>query len=120
MSGGDETIKKMASLLRSGATMLETTCPSCNVPLFRLKTGDVVCPSCGQRFILVQSDEEELEAYGDLALQELERNAIEKIRMLTYEMKEASDYQHIKRAAEVTLDLLKILRATRSLRKKSS
>ncbi|MEM2791177.1 MAG: Sjogren's syndrome/scleroderma autoantigen 1 family protein, partial [Thermofilaceae archaeon] len=56
----DEVVRKMAAMLKSGAAMLEQTCPFCNVPLFRLKTGEVVCPSCGQRFVIVSSDEEEL------------------------------------------------------------
>ena len=59
MSREDTAVKRMAQLLKSGATMLERVCPQCNVPLFRLKSGEIICPSCGQRFVIVQSEEEE-------------------------------------------------------------
>lgn len=52
-----EAIKKMADLLRAGATMLGESCPTCNTPLFRLKSGEVVCPVHG-RVLLISRDEE--------------------------------------------------------------
>ncbi|HIE55677.1 MAG TPA: hypothetical protein EYP90_10930, partial [Chromatiaceae bacterium] len=47
----------MADLLRAGATMLGESCPTCNTPLFRLKSGEVVCPVHG-RVLLISRDEE--------------------------------------------------------------
>jgi len=52
--GGDrDRLKRMADLLRSGATMLTDVCPECGVPLFRLRSGEVVCPECGRRAVYV-------------------------------------------------------------------
>ncbi|NON62549.1 Sjogren's syndrome/scleroderma autoantigen 1 family protein, partial [Acidianus sp. RZ1] len=52
------SVKKAAELLRQGAVMLTDSCPICNYPLFRTKSGDVVCPTHGKVY-LVKNDEEE-------------------------------------------------------------
>ncbi len=64
-----EGIKKMAELLRSGAVMLSQKCPveNCSFPLFRLRTGEVVCPVHG-RVYLVKSDEEAREIMSKISL----------------------------------------------------
>lgn len=38
----NEVVKKMSDLMRSGAVMLEHTCPLCGLPLFRIKSGEVL------------------------------------------------------------------------------
>lgn len=50
-------VKKMAALLMQGATMLQETCPLDGLPLFRLRTGEVVCPVHG-RVVIVASERE--------------------------------------------------------------
>ncbi len=112
----DEVVKKMASLLKSGATMLEQTCPFCNVPLFRLKTGEVVCPSCGQRFVIVSSDEEELQARGNLVLQELERAAVERLAEIASQLRGARDPSEVSEALDVAINLLRVIDYARKIR----
>lgn len=51
-------LREMADLLRDGATMLSQSCPFCNVPLFRLKSGDIICPSCKRRAVILREGEE--------------------------------------------------------------
>jgi len=41
-------IKRMTELLRGGATMLGEHCPLCGSPLFRLRSGEIVCPVHGR------------------------------------------------------------------------
>jgi len=77
-----ESVKKMAELLRSGAVMLPQKCPvkECSLPLFKLKTGEIVCPVHG-RVYLVSSDEEAREVIAKLsitqALDRLEKKVVE-------------------------------------------
>ena len=52
----DQNIKKMATLLRSGATMLDIYCPNCNYILFRLKNDQIYCPVCDREVMLVKDD----------------------------------------------------------------
>ena len=46
-------IERMAELLRSGNTMLNYSCPECNSPVFKKKSGELFCPSCNREVILV-------------------------------------------------------------------
>lgn len=52
----EQNIKKMATLLRSGATMLDIYCPNCNYILFRLKNDQIYCPVCDREVMLVKDD----------------------------------------------------------------
>lgn len=75
-------IRKMADLLKSGATMLSITCPRDKAPLFKLKTGEVICPICGTRFYIVQSEAEHATVTASIALDSLERNIVNKINQI--------------------------------------
>ncbi|MHA1727166.1 MAG: Sjogren's syndrome/scleroderma autoantigen 1 family protein [Promethearchaeota archaeon] len=48
----EDIIKKMASLLLQGATMLDLSCPQCGNLLYRLKNNKVYCPSCEREVII--------------------------------------------------------------------
>ncbi len=48
-----EDAKKMANLLKTGYTMLNLACPECNNPIFRNKSGDIFCPICNRKVLIV-------------------------------------------------------------------
>jgi UPF0148 protein len=56
MNNDNEQIKRMADLLKSGATMISENCPECNTPLFKIN-GEVWCPKCNKRVIIVKEGE---------------------------------------------------------------
>jgi UPF0148 protein len=88
VSSKSDPTKIMAELLKSGAVMLAETCPveGCNLPLFRLKSGEVVCPVHGRVYI-VRTDEEAREiyarAYTEQVLEKLEMQALRSIEVLS-------------------------------------
>ncbi|MFH0850041.1 MAG: Sjogren's syndrome/scleroderma autoantigen 1 family protein [Candidatus Bathyarchaeota archaeon] len=51
------SMKEMGELLRKGARMMSEACPECGTPLFRLKSGEIVCPSCNRPVKMVKGDE---------------------------------------------------------------
>lgn len=65
-------LRKAVELMRSGAILLSEVCPVCKSPLFRLRSGEVVCPIHG-RVILVKTEEEVAEAGVLGTLTELEK-----------------------------------------------
>ena len=81
-------VKKMADLLRSGATMLAEHCPKCGLPLFRLRSGEVVCPIHGRVFI-ARTESDVTKATVEGVLEQLERLLVEKINKGLGELKEA-------------------------------
>ncbi|AEM38756.1 Sjogrens syndrome scleroderma autoantigen 1 [Pyrolobus fumarii 1A] len=71
-------IRKMADLLRSGAAMLAEHCPRCGLPLFRLKSGEIICPVHGRVYV-VKTEAEVTRATVEGVLEQLERLLVEKI-----------------------------------------
>lgn len=103
-------VKKAAELLRQGATMLEEACPICKMPLFRLKTGEVVCPVHGKVYI-VKSDEEERIVKRNLELDEIENILIDGLYVNAKKIKEdPSD-------SEAILQVIRYLDALERLRR---
>ncbi|ALL00551.1 hypothetical protein Pyrde_0501 [Pyrodictium delaneyi] len=80
-----EVVRRMADLLRAGAAMLSERCPLCGLPLFRLKSGEIVCPVHGRVYIVrdesevskvtVQGVLEELEKFVAHRISEVIQNA---------------------------------------------
>ncbi|MGC9113045.1 Sjogren's syndrome/scleroderma autoantigen 1 family protein [Acidilobus sp.] len=96
----------MTQLMAQGGVMLEQTCPICGLPLFRLKSGDVVCPLHGKVYI-VSSDEEAREVEIDETIKRLEYFASLKLRELMDkgDIGEAGDLLGIMEQAERVLRL---------------
>ena len=67
-----EVIKRMADLLRAGAAMLSERCPACGLPLFRLRSGEIVCPVHGRVYV-VRDESEASRVTVRGVLEELER-----------------------------------------------
>ncbi|AHC51233.1 hypothetical protein SUSAZ_04070 [Sulfolobus acidocaldarius SUSAZ] len=76
-----DSVKKAAELLRQGATMLDIPCPVCNMPLFRLKSGEVICPTHGKVYI-VKDEAEQKRIQTNFLMDSLENilvNNVEKV-----------------------------------------
>ncbi len=76
--GDPSVVKKMADLLRAGAAMLGERCPLCGLPLFRLRSGEVVCPIHGRVYI-VRDEAEYTRVTVQGVLEQLERYVAGKI-----------------------------------------
>ncbi|OYT40645.1 MAG: hypothetical protein B6U89_01390 [Desulfurococcales archaeon ex4484_58] len=96
MSRKIDPIKKMAELLKSGATMLAETCPveNCNLPLFKLKSGEIICPVHGKVY-MVKTEEEVKEIEEEITirniLDKLEHRVLEIINSYTEETLSSPD-----------------------------
>ncbi len=67
-----DPVKKMAELLKLGAVMLAETCPveGCNLPLFKLPSGEIICPVHGKIHV-VKTDEEAREVRKKVVLTDI-------------------------------------------------
>lgn len=79
-----EALRRMTELLRAGAVMLDLTCPMCGLPLFRLKSGEIVCPIHGKVHV-VSSEEEARRVRVDAVIEELEELAATRLSTLMRE-----------------------------------
>ncbi len=84
------TVKKMADLLRAGATLLAERCPVCGLPLFRLRSGEVICSTHGKVYI-VKDEAEVSRITVENVLDKLEKIAANQINKYLNEGVSLSD-----------------------------
>ncbi|MCS7097396.1 MAG: hypothetical protein NZ922_00200 [Candidatus Methanomethyliaceae archaeon] len=104
----EDVIKRSAELLRLGATMLNEVCPDCKIPLFKLKGGEILCPSCNRKVIFVKTDEEEKELLEMLKASELEESISKKIDELKERMLTTNDPEEMDKIARTISSLIEL------------
>jgi UPF0148 protein len=114
-----KTIKKMADLLRQGATLTEYSCPACSSPLFKLRSGDLWCASCQKRVIIVREGEAEPEANQAPAFSSLESTILGKIQAIEKQLAEETDAEKMKNLGATLSTLLENLEKIRKMKKAS-
>lgn len=108
-------VKRMADLLRSGATMLQETCPVCATPLFRLGK-DTFCPKCNRPVAIVKSAEEEVRLASQQVLDNLDQAILEKIAELNAAIKNEHGLAPLRELGEALKTYLSALEQIRKLR----
>jgi UPF0148 protein len=107
-------VKRMADLLRSGATMLQETCPVCATPLFRLGK-DTFCPKCNRPVAIVKSAEEEVKLASQQVLDNLDQTILEKIAELNAAIKNEHGLTPLRELGEAVKTYLSVLDQVRKL-----
>jgi UPF0148 protein len=115
-----KALQRMAELLRSGAVMLDQTCPICGLPLFKLRSGEIICPIHGS-IRVVSTESEAISATTEAVLDELEKHVAYKVGQLIREASrgelELSDkYDEISKL----LDIIERIRRIKSLSRPST
>ena len=105
----------MTDLLRSGATMLQETCPVCATPLFRLGK-DTFCPKCNRPVAIVKSAEEEVKLASQQVLNNLDQAILEKIAELNAAIKNEHGLAPLRELGEAVKTYLSVLDQVRKLR----
>jgi len=111
-------VKKMAELLKSGATMLSETCPDCGTPLFR-KGRDTFCPKCNKPVVIIQSAEQETRLMADRVLESSEQTLLAKIQEVNIAMKNENEPDKLVAYANALSAWLGAIEKIRRLRNQS-
>jgi|YelNatPaOPRAMG01_1025707.scaffolds.fasta_scaffold49742_1 UPF0148 protein len=110
----NDVSKKMAELMRAGASMISLSCPQCHAPLLKLKTGEIYCAGCERRVVIVKDDKEESLLLRNLLLDDLDVTICKRIeniqKRIQYEVDDKKLYEYVK-------ELLLWLEALEKLRK---
>lgn len=83
-------VKRMSELLKSGATMLQETCPECGTPLFKRGT-ETFCAKCNRTVIIIRNAEDENRLMTDQILDSTEQTLLAKIQQVNTVLKTESD-----------------------------
>lgn len=115
-SSDESNIKRMADLLRQGATLTQLACPACASPLFRLKNGDLWCEKDQKKVIVVKEGEEPRIA-SSAALDSLETTIMTKIQEIQNKIQCTKNPKELDSLGKTLSGLLENLERTRKIRK---
>ncbi|MEJ5291980.1 MAG: Sjogren's syndrome/scleroderma autoantigen 1 family protein [Candidatus Methanosuratincola sp.] len=117
MNARDSQVKRMADLLREGATMLSQACPECKTPLFRLSSGEVICPGCGRRVVFAKTSETERVAAQAVVASSLEEVLVAKISEVQSGLRASRDISEVEQHVRVLSSLFDLLGKVREAKR---
>jgi UPF0148 protein len=109
-------IKRMADLLRQGATLTELACPVCASPLLRFKNQEPWCAKCQKRVVVVREGEENKIA-GTIMLDTLETTLLTKIQDIQDRMQHEQNPEELQKLGTTLTGLLDSLEKARKAKK---
>jgi UPF0148 protein len=113
----EKHIKRMADLLRQGATLTELACPACASPLFRLRSGDLWCAKCEKKVIIVKEGEDPSKITGSIVLEKLEATLLTKVQEIQNKMEHEQNMEELQKLGTVLSGLLENLEKIRKTKR---
>jgi UPF0148 protein len=110
----DENIKKMADLLRQGASLLSQSCPQCGSPLFKIKD-EIYCPSCGKKVVIVKEGEPIPPNVEGVTLSDLSIVLHNKLRETVESIKNETDSSRLEELLRIIVGILDALERLRRI-----
>jgi UPF0148 protein len=108
-------VRKMAELLKTGATMLQETCPECGTPLFR-RGKETFCAHCNKPVVIIQNAEQETRFMADRILQDSEQTLMTKIQEVNLALKNEKDPERLVAYGNALANWLTAIEKLRRLR----
>lgn len=112
----DKPIKRMADLLRQGATLTDLSCPACSSPLFRLKSGVLWCGKCEKKVVVMKEGEEPQEA-SSATYNKLEVTLLAKVQGIQDKIQSTDDVEELQKLSITLSELLDNLEKVRKMKK---
>jgi UPF0148 protein len=115
----DKPIKRMADLLRQGATLTDLSCPACASPLFRLKNGTLWCAQDEKKVIIVKEGEEAPKPSANRTYDKLEATLLTKIQEIEVKIEKTENSEELQKLSTALSELLSSLEKIKQIRSKS-
>ena len=112
MNKNMKDIENMASLLKSGATMLFEHCPQCDSPLFKLQNDEIWCPRCNKKVVKLKKGEE---ISRSTSLKEIEKIVFFKLKEISLHFKDENDFTKLENLSNLLSLCLDILHKIRKI-----
>jgi len=96
--------------------MLPQACPDCKTPIFKLKSGEIICPCCNRPVVFAKFTEAEKVATGSATISQLEEvimNRISSLRETMASTEDPHDLEKVTRTLVLLFDLLERVRKTK-------
>src|SRR6267143_1225232 len=110
-----EDVKRMADLLKSGATMLSDVCPVCGTPLFKVE-GDVFCAKCNKPVVYQKAMSPQATLSPAYLLDSVEMTIVGKISEANEVLKVEKDPEKLSIYSNLVFGWLSMLEKLRGLK----
>ena len=110
-----EDVKRMADLLKGGATMLSDICPVCGSPLFKVK-GDVFCAKCNKPVVYTRATGPQATVSPQMLLESVEQTIVGKISETNEMLKSEKDPEKLSAYSNLVFGWLSTLEKLRNMR----
>ncbi len=111
----DKPIKRMADLLRQGATLTDLSCPVCASPLFRLKDGTLWCAKDEKKVVVVKEGEEKA---STTAYDKLEATLLAKVEDIQNKIQQTENVEELQKLSSALSELLGNLEKIQKMKKR--
>ena len=112
----DKSIKRMADLLRQGATLTDLSCPACASPLFRLKDGLLWCAKCEKKVVVIKEGEEP-EKPNNTAYSKLEATLLAKVEDIQDKIQNTENVEELQKLSTALSEILTNLEKIQKIKK---
>ncbi|UCH01731.1 MAG: hypothetical protein JSV20_07760 [Candidatus Bathyarchaeota archaeon] len=112
-------LKRMADLLKSGATMLSDSCPECSSPLFKIR-GEIWCPTCNKQVLIVKEGESASNLIGQSMFDSVEKIVLSKLQQNIQQIKKEEAPSKLNELGVLVLMWLDVLEKIKELKSKRS
>ncbi len=111
-------IKRMAELLRQGATLTDLSCPVCASPLLRLRDGTLWCGKDEKKVIVVKEGEEPPKPPStNSAMNKLEATLMAKVEDIQKRIEKTDNIEEIQKLTTALSELLNSLEKVKTMKK---
>ncbi len=112
----NQHIKRMADLLRQGATLTDLSCPVCASPLFRLRDGNLWCAKDEKRVVVVKDDEDPARTASNTAMATLETTLLNKVQDVQNKIQQTENVDELQKLTSALSELLNSLEKIRKMK----
>lgn len=113
----DDTIKRMADLLRQGSTLTNLSCPACGSPLFRLKDQTLWCVKDKKKVIILKKGSNE-EKPNNITYDKIEKTLLSKINKLQSKIENTEKPDELQKLTSTLSEILTTLEKINKIKKK--
>ncbi len=113
-------IKRMANLLRQGATLTDLSCPVCSSPLFRRKDDTLWCAQDEKKVIIVKEGDEPpkpIPNRSTAAYDKLEATLLAKVNDIQSKIEKTEDVDKLQKLTQALSELLNSLEKIKKMKK---
>ena len=115
----DDTIKRMADLLRQGSTLTNLSCPACGSPLFRLKDQTLWCVKDKKKVIIMKRGSEEKNP-NNTTYDKIEKTLLSKINKLQDRIENTEKPDELQKLTSTLSEILTTLEKINKMKKSNA